>query len=215
MKTRVVVPLVALLLGASAPSGASDHVDGLKTAADYAADITDLYTFTSPENPERLVLIMNVHPLAHAHARFSDAIDYTFRIRPIDDRTTMVPSADPRREQSVVCTFSKALPIINDGQRATCKFNFGASSESLTFDTRPRAGGRGEKPGLRVFAGVRSDTWFLDLAKTVAFNKGHLVGPELGVNGLWGQNILSIVVEVDKSRLAGPLLAVTAQTVRK
>jgi hypothetical protein len=36
-----------------------------------------------------------------------------------------------------------------------------------------------------------------------------------GVNGLYGQNILSIVVEVDKNRLPGPVLAVTAQTVRK
>ena len=33
------------------------------------------------------------------------------------------------------------------------------------------------------------------------------------INGLQGQNVLSIVVEIDKARLGGPMLAVTAQTV--
>jgi hypothetical protein len=196
---------------------ASDHIDGLKTAVDVAADLTDVFTFVSPADPSKLVLIMNVHTLANSRSRFADAVDYKFRIRPIHDAGTLVPSADPKEEQSIVCTFSGGTLLLDPLQQATCVFNLGTSTETLTFDTRGgtyRAGGSAQQNGISVFAGVRSDPWFLDLPQTALFNKGQLPpGGEL--NGLWGQNVLSIAVEIDKQRLAGPLLAVTAQTVRK
>jgi hypothetical protein len=198
---------------------ASDHIDGLKTAVDVAADLTDVFTFVSPADPSKLVLIMNVHNLASSRSRFADAVDYKFRIRPIHDASSLQPSTDPKEEQSIVCTFSGGTVLIDPKQQATCTFNLGASTETLTFDTRGgpyRAGGSAQQGGIRVFAGVRSDPWFLDLVKTVAFNAGLLPVPHtLATNGLDGNNVLSIVVEIDKQRLAGPLLAVTAQTVRK
>ena len=79
----------------------------------------------------------------------------------------------------------------------------------------PKKSSYPEQGIARVFAGVRSDPWFLDLGKTVAFDKGQHIQKAGGSNGLHGQNILSIVVEIDKSKLNGPLLAITAQTVRK
>jgi len=212
------VPFLAVLVGAPTPSEASDHVDGLKTGTDIAADLTDLFTFTSPQNPDKLVLIMNVHGLAFSRSRFSNAVDYKFRIRPIDDAKTLTPNADPNKEQSIVCSFSGGLLLIDPRQHATCKFNLGTSSETVTFDTRTQdfqAGGSGEQNGIKVFAGVRSDPWFLDLGKTVKWVKGQPVDKAAGTNGLHGQNVLSIAVELDKKRLSGPLLAITAQTVRK
>ena len=212
------IPFLAVLVGAPAESQASDHVDGVKTGVDIAADLTDLFTFTSPQNPDKLVLIMNVHGLAFSRSRFSNAVDYTFRIRPIDDAKTLTPTADPRREQSIVCSFTGGLLIIDAKQHASCKLNLGTSTETVNFDTRTpdfTAGGSGEQNGTRIFAGVRSDPWFLDLGKTVKFVKGEQVPNSAGSNGLHGQNILSIVVELDKKKLGGPLLAITAQTVRK
>jgi hypothetical protein len=212
------LPLLAVLVGAPTSSQASDHIDGLKTAIDNAADLTDVFTFTSPTNPDKLVLIMNVHGIAFSRSRFSNAVDYKFRIRPIDDARTLTPSPDPAREQSIVCSFSGGFLLVDARQRATCKFNFGSSSDSVSFETRTgdfKAGGSGEQNGIRVFAGVRSDPWFLDLARTLKFNNSIPVARTPGINGLQGQNVLSIVVEVDKRRLAGPLLAITAQTVRK
>lgn len=205
-------------LVAARDAEASDHVDGLKTSIDNAADVTDLYTFTSPANPNKLVMIMSVHPAAWSGSKFSNAVDYLFRIRPIDDPTTLAPSTDARREQRVVCNFSSApVPFVGT-QRATCRFELGSTNETVTFDTRNgqyRAGGSGERNGCRVFAGVRSDSWFLDLARTLKFNNGLPVDQSPGINGLHGQNVLSIVVEVDKSKMPGALLAITAQTVRK
>jgi hypothetical protein len=206
--------LAAGLLGSST-SEASDHIDGLKTSVDQAADLTDLFAFTSPQDPSKLVLIMNAHTLALKETRFSNAVDYKFRIRPIDARTN-APTTDASKERSIVCTFSGGLPLVDAKQRGTCTFHLDDGDETIAFDTRSSqysAGGEGAKNGIRVFAGVRSDPWFLDLAKTLKLNAGLKFGGP-GTNGLNGQNILSIVVEVDKSRLPA-LLAVVAQTVRK
>jgi hypothetical protein len=199
-------------------SHASDHIDGVKTAVDNAADLTDAFTFVSPQDPNKLVLIMAVHPVANSRSRFSNAVDYVFRIRPIDDAKKLVPSADARREQTITCSFTGGALLIEPNQHATCRFNLRGGEETIQFDTRTRdysAGGSGQKNGIRVFAGVRSDPWFLDLVKTIKYVNGFKVEPSGGSNGLHGANVLGIVVEVDKSRLAGPLLAVTAQTVRR
>ena len=41
----------------------SDHVDGPRSIGEPAADVTDLFAFTSPENPARTVLAMCVFPV--------------------------------------------------------------------------------------------------------------------------------------------------------
>jgi hypothetical protein len=210
---------LALLVAGPTTSLASDHIDGIQTALDNAADVTDLYTFTSPRDPDKLVMIMSVHGLAHSRSRFSNAVDYKLRIRPVADARALTPSADPASESSVVCSFSGGFFLVSATQRATCTFRLGAVTESIVFSTRGegfQAGGAAQKGDLKVFAGVRSDSWFLDLARTLEFNGGLPVDQQSrGINGLHGQNVLSIVVELDKRRLPGPLLAVTAQTVRK
>lgn len=209
---------LAVLLTGPAASRASDHIDGIQTAIDNAADVTDLYTFTSPRDPNKLVMIMSVHGIAHSRSRFSNVVDYKLRIRPVENATTLAPSTDPAREHSVVCNFAGGVFIVSAVQRARCTFNLGPVTETITFSTRGegfKAGGFGQKGDLKVFAGVRSDSWFLDLARTLKFNGGLPVDQQSpGINGLYGQNVLSIVVELDKRRLPGPLLAITAQTVR-
>src|SRR5687768_3489073 len=59
---------LALLFGLFAiPASAADHLDapGLTPpGGDTRLDITDVYAFQSPTNPENTVLIMNVNPLA-------------------------------------------------------------------------------------------------------------------------------------------------------
>ena len=216
------VALAAVVVaGAGKKSRASDHIDGLKTALDNAADITDVFTFKSPTNPNKLVLIMNSHGVAFSTSRFSNAVDYKFRLRPISDANTLAASDDPRSERSIVCNFSGGTFVINANQHATCTLNLeGGQRDVIEFDTRGsneevRAGGMGEKNGTKIFAGVRSDPWFLDLAKTLKYNAGLPVLDVPGANGLHGQNVLSIVVEIDINKVPGPLLAVTGQTVRK
>ena len=53
----------------------SDHVDGPRSVGEPAADVTDLFAFTSPEDPARTVLAMCVFPSAGENAVFSNVID--------------------------------------------------------------------------------------------------------------------------------------------
>src|ERR1051325_2839559 len=59
----------------------SDHVDGPWSIGDPPADITDLFAFTSPENPARTVLALCVFPSAGETAVFYNMIEYAMAIR--------------------------------------------------------------------------------------------------------------------------------------
>ena len=64
----------------------SDHVDGPRSIGEPAADVTDLFAFTSPANPVRTVLAMCVFPSAGEDAIFSNAIDYSLVVRRVSDQ---------------------------------------------------------------------------------------------------------------------------------
>ena len=64
----------------------ADHFSGPRALADPASDITDVFTFPSPERPGHLVLVMDVFPSSTATALFSDALTYRFRLRPLRGR---------------------------------------------------------------------------------------------------------------------------------
>ena len=59
----------------------SDHVDGPRSIGEPAADVTDLFAFTSPANPARTVLAMCVFPSAGEDAIFSNVIDHSIAVR--------------------------------------------------------------------------------------------------------------------------------------
>src|SRR5258705_12239811 len=59
----------------------SDHVDGPRSIGDPAADLTDLFAFTNPENPRRTVLGACVFPSAGDDALFSKVVDYAIVLR--------------------------------------------------------------------------------------------------------------------------------------
>src|SRR6266850_7464786 len=59
----------------------SDHIDGPRQIGDPPADVTDLFAFTSPENPARTVLAACVFPSAGEDAMFSNVLDYAIAVR--------------------------------------------------------------------------------------------------------------------------------------
>ena len=59
----------------------SDHIDGPRQIGDPSADLTDLFAFTSPENPARTVLAANVFPTCGVDAIFSNAINHSIVVR--------------------------------------------------------------------------------------------------------------------------------------
>ncbi|HYY27646.1 MAG TPA: DUF4331 family protein, partial [Chthoniobacterales bacterium] len=60
----------------------SDHIDGPRQVADPTADLTDVFAFSSPENPTRTVLAANVFPTCGVDAVFSNAINHSIAVRP-------------------------------------------------------------------------------------------------------------------------------------
>jgi hypothetical protein len=193
-----------------------DHFSSPRVFGDPAADIADLYAFPSPERPGHVVLVLTVFPGATLGALFSDAITYRFRIRPA---TIAGPGAAPgyvvgAAEQAFDFTF--AAPAVGSAasggpQAGTCTAPGGGE---IPFRTGGETAGPG---GLRIFAGVRLDPFFIGLTGVrETRGLGRLSFKPTDTNPLQGTNILSIVLDLDAatvSTLGGPLLAVVAETV--
>ena len=196
---------------------ASDHLDGPRTSADPQADITDVFAFTSPENPRHVVLIMGVTPFASSTSTFSPNVDYVFRVRRV---LAAQPLTLDTTALDVACTFDQATP-----QHVTCKTAGGLQTTATAGDL---TGGGSAQSTLRAFAGLRSDPAFFDrqgALSTVASGRDSFTGQ----NAFAGANVLAIVVEVDAAALVPPdaglaltqdggsplgMVAVAAETVR-
>src|SRR5215467_11694519 len=61
---NILPPALCVLAGLAvqSPGFAASHREAPITALDQKADITDWYTFVSPEHPDRVVMILNVDP---------------------------------------------------------------------------------------------------------------------------------------------------------
>lgn len=165
----------------------SDHFSGPAVMGDPAVDITDFFAFPSPQRPGNLVLIMNAFPMATSQSFFSDAVMYRFRLRPltrsggsfvhgpaehtIDVRFSDVVDGSARQKGTVVTS---------DGREAGF-----VTGESLELD------------GMRVFAGLVSDPFFMDVEATIRTDiSGKLSFEKKGANTVQFRDVLTIVVEV-------------------
>jgi len=212
MKARAALACTAAAtagaLAALSIGRASDHLDGPRTTADPQADITDVFAFTSPEDPGKVVLAMALTPYASDASTFSGEVDYAFRVQLVD---ALQPLALGGVALDVVCDLgggNGAAPTM------TCKGPQGATGSAVVGETGSPPGG-----SIRVFAGLRSDPAFFD-------RQGALVTVQTGrtafsgTNAFAGANVLAIVVELDSTLFAGdsgtrPVLAVAAETVRR
>jgi len=195
----------------------SDHFSGPRAIAGPAGDICDMFVFPSPERPDRLALVMDVFPLATPAAAFSDAIVCRFRMRPVaiaSDRPAF-PFGGEETELVFSCSFDAPTsrgdaPLEQVGY---CTTPFG---ETVRFRVNDDRGGQGD--GVRVYAGLRSDPFFIDLpAYLQTITTGKLAFKNPGENSLTGLNCLSLVVEIESKRLprngGPPLFGVVAETV--
>jgi len=188
------------------PALAADHLDSPSVSEDASTDINDIFAFISPSDPEKLVMIMTVHPIADANSKFSDAANYTFNVTRNADNT-------PR---NINCTFTAATFTCEgpEGAGVVATGNIGetASGDSIT-----------------AYAGLKDDPFFFDLrafrnvvGADAEANPFCLLDPAAGGNGDFfaGLNTLAIVIEVRKEVFvpadqANKVLAIWASTSRK
>lgn len=196
---------------------ASDHLDGPRVTADPQADITDVFAFTSPDNPAHVVFAMAIAPFAAATSTFSPQVQYVFRIRRV---VAPQPLTLDSAVLDVSCTFDDSA-----AQHATCTT---AGGSQVTVTVGDTTGGGDTQSPMRAFAGLRSDPAYFDrqgALATVATGKLSFTGQ----NAFAGANVLAIVVEVDPAVLLPPdaggsssaeggaassILAIAAETVR-
>ncbi len=186
----------------------SDHVDGPRSIGEPAADLSDLFAFTSPESPGRTVLAACVFPRAGEDAMFSNAIDYSIVVR----RVTVAGAGNSARfepaEAEIRFTFRfGALERDAAGraiQRGACTLPDG---RKLSLRLNDESGASTPERDVRVFAGLRSDPFYL------AWDIGRL---KRLPNLLEHTNVLCLVVELDSGLLEpakGSLFGAIAVTV--
>ena len=173
---------------------ASDHLDSPRAVANPRADITDVFCFTSPENPSNVVLAMGVAPYASASSSFSAQVDYVFRVRRV---TAPIPLTFDATSLDVTCHFDDSMP-----QAVTCSAPGGLVARSIVGDTT--SGDAGPGSAMRVFAGLRSDPAFFDRQgslATIASGRTRFAGQ----NAFAGANVLAIVVEINVAKAFVPM----------
>jgi len=187
----------------------SDHVDGPRSIGDPAADVTDLFAFTSPENPTRTVLAMCVFPSAGESAIFSNIIDHVIAVRRVSVGGLGNAARFQPAEDEVRFTFRfQVLKRDNTSrviQQGVCTLPDG---RELSLTVNDEKGASTSEGDVRVFAGLRSDPFYL--AWIIADWKKV---PNL----LQHDNVLCIVIEFDTRRTLdtthGSLFGAIAETV--
>jgi hypothetical protein len=169
----------------------SDHFSGPAVLSDPSVDITDLYAFPSPERPGHLVLVMDVFPMATAQARFSDVVTHRFRLRPLSRSGSSVTPGTA--EYSIDVTFDDAPA--GAPQRARLVTSDGGD---LTFGV----GTPFEQGGLRVFAGLASDPFFMDVEAAIRTDLSGKLSFDTAANTVQSRDVLVIVVEAP----SGPIV---------
>ena len=164
----------------------SDHFSGPAVIGDPSVDITDFYAFVSPERAGNLVVIMNLFPLATPQSLFSDIVTCRFRLRPL------TLSGGSITHGTVEHTIDVTFDDVPDGTSV----QNGKVVTSDGHEAKFAVGERVEIDGMRVFAGLASDPFFMDVEATIRTDISGKLAFNTGTNTVEFRDVLSVVVEV-------------------
>ena len=197
---------MAVLTAGAAPLlvGAADHLDSPNAKANHALDITDIYAFDG-DNSGNTVLVLDVNPLVGvvSGTEFATDASYNFNV----DKT-----GDAVADDVYTVTFGANAP--GPKQSLTLARN---GTTVLTGKT----GSANNGGGAKVFAGIKDDPFFFDLAGFLrwrdpdgdgAYTYTGSTNLDLG-DFFAGTNISTIVLEIPDSWL-GSSAAFWATTTR-
>ena len=172
-----------------------------------ATDITDLYAFQQPGDPERSVFIVNVYPDASARAAFDPLASYELKIDADGDAEAEIafhvrftPPSDGQQTATVYRV---------DGPAARASGDVGTvlledAPVAVSFNHDVPISGTG---AYRFFAGLRSDPFFAD--RVGLQNNMQWTGQDFFAD----KNVLGIVLEAPNRALGPhPRIGVWART---
>ena len=159
------------------------------------------------------MLVVNVFPLAGPTALFSNAVMCRFRLRPVTIAQSGGTAAFAVGDTEATFDCSFDVPVHREGstvQEGHCTTPAGDVMSVVVNDQNDTRG-----PGVRIFAGLRSDPFFLDVtAFRETVQTRRLAFKDVGDNGLAEKNVLSLVLEIDAAEVLGSasMFAVVAET---
>lgn len=195
---------------------AADHIDAPSTSTGDAGDITDVYTFQG-QDPNNLVFAVNTQgllsPNATAMATFKENVMIEINIDNTGDNVEDLVIQAIKRGNKMYF-FGPYAPTTT-GTSST--INKSAASGEVTVSAYGATPSIATKDGMTFFAGPRDDPFFFDLGQFKAILAGTATGfNSTGTDTFAGTNVLSIVVEVPKSKLGNSTsLNIWAETKKK
>ena len=210
---------IAVFAGVRQARG-SDHADTPQIAASPGTDLTDVFIFPSPSNPDNVVLAMNVNPLiaTGGSASFDPNVLYQFKIDNTGDNSEdLVIQArfEGTGSAQKVMLSGPSIPALYGTQSRALPAQGTTGTVGAVFSPTP---------GTSVFAGVREDPFFFDLEQffTILPDRATPINgkpvapadantpkatswraPGVAKDFLAGFNVLSIVVELPRSAIRG------------
>jgi hypothetical protein len=185
--------IIVLTIGA-APflASAADHLEAPLAKANHDLDLTDIYAFDAASS-RNTVLVANVNPLAGVASGTTFATDAEYRFN-IDTNGDFVA------EDVYAVTFGNDAP---DGKQSLTLWKDGARILS------GKTGNANNGGGAKVYAGIRDDPFFFDLASFREWRDPDgdgaftYTGPTTfdGIDFFRGTNISTIVIELPDSWL--------------
>ena len=214
----------AIAFSVAKTSRGSDHADTPTIAATPGADLTDVYVFPSPNNPNNVVLVMNVHPLIpdgqSSSVSFDPDVLYQFKIDntgdAVEDLVIQMKATGTGPNQTIAIAGPLAPSMHGTQSVLLTQSNLTTGTINQVFSPQP---------GITAFAGAREDPFFFDLnqffkilpdratpitgvvdptpdtPKAATFN--GFPGTPAASDFLAPYDVLSIVVELPRAQLIG------------
>lgn len=186
----------------------ADHLDapGLSSPAPGGprTDITDVYAFQKPGNPNKSILILNVNPLAPTMATTFDP-NAIYELN-IDTNADAIPERALRiRFSEVNDGMQTATVHLATGQRASFPNDGGMAviSEAPVTPIGTKTAIVTQQGDYKFFAGIRSDPFFFDLLGFLSFVNGKGFDFKHG-DFFADKNVFGIALEVPNVAALGP-----------
>jgi len=202
MKKSKLLIIAALILAICGIVYAADHADA-PSVTSQSTDITDLYSFQGSD-PNALVFVANTQGLLSPTATSTAKFDENTLIEiNIDNNNDLI------EDLVIQCKFDAASnsmkvygPVApsEKGTRSKLEGNVTASVGITPYGAAPLTANQN---GVKVFAGPRDDPFFFDLDQFKMILAGTASGfNNPGIDHFAGTNVMSIVLEVQKSLLS-------------
>lgn len=183
----------------------ADHIDAPAVQGG-SSDITDFYAFQG-ENSDNMVFVANVQglmsPAGTSEASFDESVMIEFNIDSNGDFVEdLVIQAVPKSGKMYILG-----PVAPSQPGLSSTLTEDSVEDDVTSVSITAYGEEAvisSRNGISAFAGPRDDPFFMDFAQYSAIIAGEASGfNNPGSDTFAGTNVMSVVVEVPKSRIGG------------